>query len=165
MATLKNKRKLTVVSRETQRENTRNSQAQSTFTPGMTEEYITQVFEEIEGRVFKKLSQEFGRRESHVLGALSKLEEFRLNPQVRICSVAVPRTSGNSDSENRRLTGDCSLNDPYPDLEFFACRTINLTDSDPEETSHNNEKSKTNSYHSFPSCSQKVVQLHLKPSF
>ena len=54
MATLRNKRKLTVVSRETP-ENTRNSHSQNTLVPGMAEEYIAQVSEEIEGRVTKKL--------------------------------------------------------------------------------------------------------------
>ena len=59
-----------------------------------------------------------------------------MNPQVRTCSVAVPGTSRNNDSENREPTGDRSLNDPYPKVDISACRTSNLTDSDPEETSH-----------------------------
>ena len=50
MATLTKKRKLAAVSRETQ-ENTRNSQkAQHTFTPEMTEEYITQLCGETAGK-------------------------------------------------------------------------------------------------------------------
>ena len=56
MATLSNKRKLAAVSREI-RENTRNSQSQNTLDPGMAEEYIAQVSEEIEGRVTKKTLQ------------------------------------------------------------------------------------------------------------
>ena len=59
MATLRKKRKLAAVSRETQ-ENSRNNQSQNAFNPRMAEEYITQVSLEIEGRVTKKLSQEFG---------------------------------------------------------------------------------------------------------
>ena len=81
MATLRNKRKLAAVWRETP-ENTRNNQSQKTLDPGMAEEYITQVSEEIEERVTKKLSQEFSRTESRVFGALSKFDEFLLNPQV-----------------------------------------------------------------------------------
>ena len=50
MATLRNKRKLAAVSRETP-ENTRNDQSENTLNPGMAEEYITQVSEETEGRV------------------------------------------------------------------------------------------------------------------
>ena len=50
MATLRDKRELAAVSRETP-ENTMNSQSQNTLDPGMAQEYISQVSEEIEGRV------------------------------------------------------------------------------------------------------------------
>ena len=76
----------------------------------MTDEYITQVSEEIEEKVTKKLSRDFSRK--GISGALSKLEEFLLNPQVRTCSLAVPRTSRNNNAENREPTGDRSLDDP-----------------------------------------------------
>ena len=92
MATLRNKRKLAALSRETA-ENTRNNQSQNTLDPGIAQEYIYQVSEEIEGRVTRKLSKEFSRTESRILGALSKLDEFLLNPQVLTCSVAVAGTS------------------------------------------------------------------------
>ena len=82
----------------------------------MAQEYISQVSEEFEGRVIKKLSKEFSRTESRILGALSKLDNFLLNPQVRTYSVAVPGTSRNSNSENREPTGDRSLDDPYPQV-------------------------------------------------
>ena len=88
MATLRNKGKLAAVSSETP-ENTSNSQSQKTLDPGMAQDYISEVFEEIEGRVTKELSKEFSRTESHILGALSELVEFLLNPQVRTSSVAV----------------------------------------------------------------------------
>ena len=103
----------------------------------MAEKYITQVSEEIEGRVTKKLSQELSRKESRILGALSKLDEFLLNPQDRTCSVAVLGASRNNNSENRELTGDRSLNDPYPEVVFSACHTSNVNDSEQEETHHN----------------------------
>ena len=97
MALLRNKRKLAAISGETP-ENTRNTQSWNTFGPEMAQEYISLVFEEIEGTVTKKLSKEFCWTESRILGALSKLDEFLLNPQVRTCSVAVPGTSRNDDS-------------------------------------------------------------------
>ena len=53
MATLRSKRKLTVVSKDT-KESIRNSQAQNTCTQGMTEVYSTQAAEDIEKRVTKK---------------------------------------------------------------------------------------------------------------
>ena len=86
----------------------------------MTQDYISQVSEEIEGSVTKKLSREFSRTESRILGALSKLVEFLLNPQVRTCSVAVPGTSRNSNSENRETTGDRSSDDPCPEVEYSS---------------------------------------------
>ena len=89
METLRNRRKLAAVSRETPG-NTRSSRAQNALDPVLTQDYISQVSEEIEGRVTKKLSEKFSRRESRILGALTKLDEFLLNPQFRICSVAVP---------------------------------------------------------------------------
>ena len=48
--------------------------------PRINEENITQVSEEIEGSVTKKLSQEFSSTEARILGALFKLDEFLLNP-------------------------------------------------------------------------------------
>ena len=82
MATLRNKRKLAAVKRETQEENPKNGQSRNTSVPRINEEYITQVSEQIEGRVTKKLSHEFSRTESRILGALSKLDEFLLNQQI-----------------------------------------------------------------------------------
>ena len=113
MATFRNKRKLAAVSRETP-ESTRNSRVQNALDPELTEDYISQVSEEIEGRVTKKLSKELSRTESRILGALSKLDEFLLNPQVRTCSVAVPGTSRNINSENREATGNCSSDNHAP---------------------------------------------------
>ena len=53
MATLRNKRKLAAATRETQEENPRNGQSRNTSVPIINEENITQVSEEIEGRVKK----------------------------------------------------------------------------------------------------------------
>ena len=129
MATLRNKRKLAAVSRET-RENTRNSQSQNTLDPGMAQEYMPQVSEEVEGRVIKKFSKEFSRTESRILAAFSELHEFLLNPQVRTCSVAVPGTSRSNASENREPTGDRSLGDPCPKAVFSTHHSANLNGSE-----------------------------------
>ena len=135
MTTLRNQRKLVAVSRETP-DNTRNSQSQNTLDPGMTEEYVAQVSEKIEGKVTRKFSKEFSRTESRILGALSILDEFLLNPQVRTCSIAVPRKSRNNDSENREPSGDRSLGDPCPEAVFSSCHPSNLNDSEQDETHH-----------------------------
>ena len=135
METLRNKRKLAAASTETP-EKTRNSQSQKIRDSGMAQEYISQISEDIEGRVTKWFSIEFSRTESRFLGVLSKLDELLLNPQVRICSVAVPGTSRNNDSENWEPTGDRSLGDPCPEAMFSTYHSNNLNDSEHEETHH-----------------------------
>ena len=67
------------------------------------------------------------------MGALFKLDEFLLNPQVRTCSVAVPGISRNNDSEN----GERSQGDPCPEAVFSTYHSSNLNDSEQEETHHN----------------------------
>ena len=119
MATLRNKRNLAAVSRETP-ESSRNSRGQNTLDPDLTQDYISQVSKEIEGRVTKKLTKEFSRTESRIWGALSKLDEFPLNPQVRTFCVAIPGTSGSNNSENRETTGDRSSGDPCPEARSFS---------------------------------------------
>ena len=118
MATLRNKKKLAAVSKETL-EGSRNSRGQNVFDLELTQDYISQVSEEIEGSVTKKLSKEFSKTESRILGALSKLDEFLLNPQVRTCSVATHGTSRNANSENRETQGDRSSGDHYPEGWYF----------------------------------------------
>ena len=135
MATLRNKRKLAAVSRETP-EGSRSSRGQTVLDPELTQDYISQVFEEIEGRVTKKRSKEFSKTESRILGALSKLDEFLLNPQVRTCSVAVQGTSGNANSENREPHGDRSSNDPYPEVGYFPHHSGQLISPEAETNSH-----------------------------
>ena len=110
--------KLAAVSREMP-EGSRGSRGRNVIDPELTQDYISQVSEEIEGRVTKKLSKEFNKTESRILGALSKPDEFLLNPQVRTCSVATHGTSRNSNSENRETHGDRSSDDPYPEVGYF----------------------------------------------
>ena len=92
--------------------------------------------EEIEGRVTKKLSKEFSRTESRILRALSKHDEFLLNPQVRTCSVAVPGTSRNSNSENRETTGDRSLDDPCSEMRYSSHHSGHLNSPEVENCPH-----------------------------
>ena len=66
MARLRNKRKLAAVSRETP-DSSRGSRGRNVLDPELTQDYISQVSEEIEWRVTKKLSKEFNKTEwSHV---------------------------------------------------------------------------------------------------
>ena len=135
MATLRNKKKLSAVSRETP-EGSRSSRAQNELDPELTQDYICQVSEEIKGRVTTNFSKEFSKTESHSLGALSKLDEFHLNPQVRTCSVAVPGTSRNTILENRVNTGDRSSDDPYPEVGYFSLHSGQLEGPETENHPH-----------------------------
>ena len=84
----------------------------------------------------KKLSKEFSRTESRILGALSKLEDYLLNPQVRTCSVAVPGISRNTNLENREPTWDRSLEDPCAEARFSSHHSDNLSSSELEDYPH-----------------------------
>ena len=135
MATLRNKRKLAAVSRG-KPEGNRSSRGQNVLDPESTQDYISQVSEEIEGRVTKKLSKEFSKTESRILGALSTFDEFLLNPQVRACSVAVQGTSRNANSEDLETHGDRSSNDPYPEVGYFPHHSGQLNSPKAETISH-----------------------------
>ena len=132
---MRNKRIIAAVSRETP-EGSRISRGQTVLDPELTQDYISQVSEEIEGRVTKKLSKEFSKTESRILGALSKLDEFLPNPQVRTCSVAVQGTSRNANSENRETHGDRSSDDPYPEVGYFPHHSGQLNSQETESNSH-----------------------------
>ena len=135
MATLRNKRKLAAVSRETP-EGSRSSRAQNVLDPESAQDYMSQVSEEFLGRVTKKLLEEFSKTESRILGVLSKLHELLLNPQVRTCSVAVPGTSRNNNSENRETTGDRSSDDRYPEVGYFSHLSGQLNSPESETNPH-----------------------------
>ena len=129
MAILRNKRKLGAAWRKTP-ENTVNNQSQNTLSPPVAGEYNTYVSEEKKESVTEKQTEKFSLTASRILGALSKLDEFLLNPQVRTCSLAVPGTSRNINSENMEPTWDHYLNDPCPEVVFSACAFSNLNDSE-----------------------------------
>ena len=157
MATLRNKRKLAAVSRETP-EGSRSSRGETVLDPELTQDYNSQVSEEIEGRVTKKLSKEFSKTESPILGALSKLDELLLDPQVGTCFVAVQGTSRNANSENRETHGDRSSDDPYPKVGYFPHHSGQLNSPETETNSHMvTENYPHNDY--SPACSYPVRVL------
>ena len=137
MATLRNKRNLATVTRETQEENPRNGQSRNTSVPSINEEYITQVSEEIEGRITKKLSQEFNRIESRISDALSKLDEFLLNQQITTHSETVPGTLRSTNVENQGTNEDNSQSDPHPEAGIFCGQ--NAHNSDLEDCCDSND--------------------------
>ena len=139
MASLRNKRKLAAVERETQKEHPRNGQSRNTSVLKINAEYILQVFEETEGRVTKKLSREFSRRKSRILGVLYKLDECFSNAQVRAHSGTVPGRSRNTDVENREPSGDRFQNDPRPEVGPSVYQSNHSFESDSDEAPYSNQ--------------------------
>ena len=136
MATLRNKRKLAAVARETQKVHPRNGRSRNTSVPRINQEHITQLSEEIEVKVTEKLSQEFSRTESRILGILSKLDEFLLSPQIRTHSGTVPGTFRNTNVENQEPNEDRSQDDPHPEVGPSVCQSRHSIDLDPDEAPH-----------------------------
>ena len=136
IAALGNKRQLAAISRGTQKERPRNGQSRNTSLPRSNEDYITQLSKEMEGRVTKKSCHDFSKTESSILGALSKLDEYLLNPQIWTFSGTFPGTSRKTDMENQEPTAECSQSYPHPEVEFSACQSLNSFDSDPDGASH-----------------------------
>ena len=123
MATLRSKRKLAAVTREIQDENPRSGQSRNTSVPRINEDYLTQLSEEIEGRITKKLSREFSRIESRISDALSKLDEVLSNQQIQTYSETVPGTFRNTNVENQGTNEDNSQSDPHPEGGLFRSQT------------------------------------------
>ena len=96
MANLGNKRKLAALNKEICEEHPRSILAQSSIVLKSQEDYITQVSEEIERRVTKKLSQEFSKTENRILGALWRLDDFVMNPLIQGHCRTTPETSRNN---------------------------------------------------------------------
>ena len=113
-----------------------NSRAQNMLDPELTQDYISQVSEKIERRATKKHSKEFSRTESRILSVLSKLDELLLKPQVRTCSVAVPGTPRNTNSENRKTTGDRSSDNSHPKMRFSSHHSGHVNSPEVEEYPH-----------------------------
>ena len=91
-ATLRNKRKLAALNRENRGEHSRSNLRQDSSVPRSQEDYITQSSEEIEGRVTKNMLQEFSKTENRILGALSRFDDFLMNPLIQEHSGTVAET-------------------------------------------------------------------------
>ena len=74
----------------------------------------------------KKWSQEFSRTENRILGALSCLDDFLMNPPIQGHSGTTPETSRNAHGTNQGTNGDNSQSDPHPEAGLFHSRnTLN----------------------------------------
>ena len=129
--TTRNKRKLAALNKENCEENTGSNLAQNSGAPRSQEDYITQVSEEIEGRVTKRLSKEFSRTENRFLGALARLDDFLMNPLLPGHSAATPEPTRNILNASQGTNEDDSQNDPHPEAGLFHGRTTQ--NSGPED--------------------------------
>ena len=135
MATPRNK-KLAALNMEKCKEHPRSNQGQNSSVPRLQEDYITQVPEEIEGRVIKKLSQEFNKTENRILGALSHLDDFLMNPLIQGHSGTTPDMSRNVFSTNQGTNEEDSESDPHPEASIFRSQT---TQNSGPEVRHDND--------------------------
>ena len=100
-------------------EHPRSNLAQNSNAPRSQEDYITQVSEENEGRVTKRLSKEFSRAENRILGALARLDDFLMNPLLQGHSGTTPEAARNALSTSQGTNEDDSQNDPLPEAGLF----------------------------------------------
>ena len=119
-----NKRKLTALNKENCEEHPRSNLAQNSNVPRSQEGYITQVSEEIEGRVTKKLLEEFSKTENRILGALARLDDFLMNPLIQGYSGTTPEMSRNAFSTNQGTNEDDPQSDPHPEAGIFGNQTM-----------------------------------------
>ena len=115
MATLRKKRKLAALVRENCEEHRRSNLARNSNVPGSQEDYFSQISEEIEGRITKKLSQEFSRTDNRILGALSRLDDFLMNPLIKGHSGTTLETSRNAYGTNQGTNEDDFESAPHPE--------------------------------------------------
>ena len=74
--------------------------AQNLKVPKAQEDYITQISDEIEGRVTKKLAQAFSRTENRIMGAFTRPDDFLMNPLIQVLSGTTLQTSRNAYGRN-----------------------------------------------------------------
>ena len=117
--TTRNRRKLAALKKENREEHPRSNLAQNSSAPRSQEDYITQVSEEIEGRVTKRLSKEFSRTENRILGALAQLDDFLMNPLLPGHSGTTPEPSRKALNTSQGTNEDDSQNDPRPEAGLF----------------------------------------------
>ena len=117
--TTRNKKKLAALNKANCEEHPRSNLAQNSGAPRSQEDYITQVSEEIEGRVTKRLSKEFSKTENRVLGALARLDDFLMSPLLPGHSGTTPEPSRNALNTSQGTNEDDSQNDSRPEASLF----------------------------------------------
>ena len=110
---------MAALNKENCEEHPTSNLAQNSIAPRSQDENITQVSEEIEGRVSKRLSKEFTRTENRILGALARLDDFLINSLLPKHSGSTPEPSRNALNTSQGTNEDDSQNDPRPEAGLF----------------------------------------------
>ena len=159
MATLRNQRKMAALNKENCEEHPRGNLAQNANVPRSQEDYITQVSEEIEGRVTKKLWQMFSRTENRILGALARLDDFLMNPLIQGHSGTAPETSRNALSTSQGTNEDDSQSDSHPAGGIFHNQTIqNFGPEDGQDSNHLSQNARDVSFFHFTKSYARVTR-------
>ena len=148
MAILRNYQRFAACNKEHSEEHPRSKLVQHSNVTRSQEDYITLVSEEIEGGLTKKLYQDYSRTESCILGALSRLDDFLLNPLIQNHPGTVIETSRNTLRTSQGTNEDDSQSDPHPDEGFSQL-------SDYEKLAHMT----LTTVSSFPKASHRSWQL------
>ena len=114
-----NKRKLAALNKENCEDHPRSNLTKTSSAPRSQADYITQVSEENEGRVTKRLSKEFSRTENRFLGALARVDDFFMNTLLPGHSGTTPEPSRNAFKTSQGTNDDDSQNDPRPEAGLF----------------------------------------------
>ena len=122
MATL-TKKKLAALNKENCEEHLGSTLAQNSNVPRSQKNYITQFCKEIEGRVTRKFSQEISKTKNRILGALSRLDDFLLNPLNQGHSGSTQDTSEYRNGRTQGTSEDASQSDLHPETGIFHKQT------------------------------------------
>ena len=128
--TTRNKRKLAALNKKNCEKHPRSNLAQNSNVSRSKEDFITQVFEEIEGIVTKRLLKEFSRTENRILGALACIDDFFMKPLIQGHSGTAPETSRNSFITSQGKNEDDSQRDPNPKVGISNKQTTQNSGSE-----------------------------------
>ena len=102
-----------------------------TNTPGISEEYITHLSQEIENRVTKKIFQEFSWAENKISSALLRFDKFLLNSQDLVQSGNDPESFRDTGTRNQEPCEDRSQNDHHLEVDDTENRFAHTVTPEP----------------------------------
>ena len=106
---------------------------------------MTQFFEEIEGRVTNKLSQELSRTENRILCALYRPDDFNMNSLIQSHPGTAPETSRNAFSTNQGTKEDDSQSDLNSEVGIVHNHTTQNSGPEDGHDSNTKEQAKVSS--------------------